>query len=84
MTLFPFVVNEVVVIRVFLVFLVMFAVCWRPVVIRREESIGLFGRVINLCQVEAIGLFDGFGIDTGAADNVNGFIGTAVTECCFQ
>ena len=84
MTLFPFVVYEVIVIRVFLVFLVMFAVCRRPIVIRREESVGLFGRIINLCQVEAIGLFDGFGIDAGAADDVNGFVGTAVTECFFS
>ena len=54
------------------------------ILVGREESVGLFRYVVNLCQAETVGDFEGLAIDRCTADDVDFFLGSAVGKSLFE
>ena len=64
---------------VFLVCFMLFVTFYLPLlfVYLRKESIRFLGSVFNMCQTQAVGLWQCFLIQAGASDDEDFFIGSA-------
>ena len=63
---------------------VFFYLFYHPVIIRWEEGISLFRCVVDLCQIESVGLGQCLLVDALAPDDKQMFILVTVVECLFK
>ena len=61
-----------------LILLVILTLRFLPVVVRREERVGLGGGVGNLCETETVGDAEGLTIDAGTTDDIDVLVSSQI------
>ena len=67
-----------------LVCFVRFPACFFPVAIVWEEGIGLFRRIVNLCETQTVSHSHRLLIDAGTSYDIDVLVGLATLQGCLQ